>query len=568
MSDWRRYMDGDEGRWLFREERLLHRDGCSVAAALRRDPWQRPIFKIFDDPRTKLGYVDACRGFGKTSIAAALAVERLFLRRDHSTFVVAADRDQARILLAEARGFVSRDPVLRKICVPRRDWIENKLNGSTLEVLSSDAASNYGYGARQFTVLFDEFWAQPSRDTWDAFWSAVPKFRGSQAFVLTNAGVDKDGVAWKIREQCRTSGDPALQFWASADHDVIPSWIDPEEIELQRRTLPRTVFSRLWEGKWGEGSGDFLLREEIEACIDEKLDPNTLMFDTHRRYYLGIDLGLRHDRSVIAVVHKERETVIVDHLRTWFGSPEHPVSLEDVQAHLHRLGKCIPRIRRGYLDPWQGLLMLERAKRAGMRTIEEFTFSPSNIQLLSQTLWNVFKTGSIRIPPHALLIDELVTLRIIEKRYGWRIDHQAGGFSDHAIALGLALVAAIPETGEIAGDDRRLQYFYDEFAPGVHARMFGLGKRSGLTMVGYQQRKMNDYASIRFLQTLRAMDRISVQEASVIEQQIRDAIWRNRDATRALGCISDGYDDELGSLHDFLHPPAKTPKPTTEGVTQ
>jgi hypothetical protein len=229
----------------------------------------------------------------------------------------------------------------------------------------------------------------------------------------------------------------------------------------------------------------------------------------------------------------------------------------------------LSRIKRGYLDPWQAMMMLERARRAGLRTIEELTFTPANLQLLSQTLWHTFKSGNIRIPPHAALIDELVTLRIVEKRYGWRIDHQAGGFSDHVIALGLALVAAIPESGEIAVDDRRHQDLYDEFKPRVSAKLFGLPKRNELTMVDFphnQPRGMDYYSNVRFLQLLQKMDRISPQEASVIEQQIRDSLWRNRDARRALGCITDGFDEELGPLDEFLHPPTKAPEQTHKGV--
>ena len=572
MISWKRYLDGAEGRELFRQERLRLPDGRSVAQALKDDPWQREPLAMIDDPRTRLAFVDQTRGGGKTTLCAWIAVERLVLRRNHDILVVSNDRDQARILSREANGFIARDEVLRRVCDPLRERIENKVNGSRLEVLSSDAVSAYGLGSRSTSIIIDEFWGAPNRELFDAMWSSVPKAPDSQLIALTNAGPDRDGIAWEIRELCRLSDDPALRFWASAEHNITPSWIDAEEIERQRRTLPHSVFARLWLGEWGHGSGDFLTREQVEECIDERLDPRTSNFAKNRRYYLGVDLGLRHDRSVIAVIHKERETVIVDHLATWHGTPEHPVSLEDVQAHLHMLGKRIPRLKRGLLDPWQAAMMLERARRAGLRTIEEMTFTPANIQLLSQTLWNTFRSGNIRIPPHAALIDELVTLRIVEKRYGWRIDHQAGGFSDHVIALGLALVAAIPETGEIAVDDERHQYFYDQFKSRVSAKMFGLGKRGELTLVDFPHaqphpRHIDYYASIRFLQTLRAMDRISPQEAGVIEDQIRQAIWRNRDATRALKCITDGFDNELGSLREFVDGPVRKRETTQKGVS-
>jgi hypothetical protein len=553
LTAWVEYLAGDEGRARFRWERLrLPRDTGSLVEGFERDPWQREHFAIFDDPAVRLVFIEATRGFGKTTEAGALGVERIVLREDHDVLVIANDRDQARILSREASGFVQRDGMLSALCDVQADRILNRQNDSVLQVLSADAITNYGFGARPFTAVFDEFWAQPDRDLFDAIWSAVPKTPGSQVLILTNAGPARDGPAWEIREMCRASTDPALRFWSSAERGVHPSWIDPAEVERQRRTLPRSVFARLWLGEWGHGSGDFLTREQVETCIDPRLSAHSLVFHERRNYYLGLDLGLRHDRSVICVGHRERERFVVDHLQTWFATPENPVSLEDVFAHIMMLSRKIPRLKRGYLDPWQGIALLERAKRGGVKTIEEFTFTPQSLQLLSQTLWNAFRSGQISIPGYGPLVEELVTLRVVEKRYGWRLDHQSGGFSDHPIAVGLALCAAIGERGEIVVEDPRLSFALEKLMEKVVYRRrwgFATGKPLGLLLYTPTPTEENYYAVLRATQLMVHLDRMSAPEAESNYQAVREAARRD---PSLLAGITDDVEDILGDIDDFL----------------
>jgi phage terminase large subunit-like protein len=216
---WPRYLDGAAGRAAFRRERLRLRGGRSLADAFERDPWQREHFAIFDDPAVGLAFIEATRGFGKTTEAGALSVERIVLREDHDVLVIANDRDQARILSREASGFLQRDSMLSTICDVQADRILNRQNGSLL-VLSADAITNYGFGARSFTAIFDEFWAQPDKDLFYAIWTAVPKTPGSQVLILTNAGPALDGAAWEVRELVRSASDPAVSELKTVPPDL------------------------------------------------------------------------------------------------------------------------------------------------------------------------------------------------------------------------------------------------------------------------------------------------------------------------------------------------------------
>ena len=83
--------------------------------------------------------------------------------------------------------------------------------------------------------------------------------------------------------------------------------------------------------------------------------------------------------------------------------------------------------------------------------IEEFTFTSSTIQKLSQNLFYLFHNSLIRIFPYKLLEDELLSLNAEEKSYGWRLDHKSGGYSDHVISLGMSSMFAIQDERASAG---------------------------------------------------------------------------------------------------------------------
>ena len=66
-----------------------------------------------------------------------------------------------------------------------------------------------------------------------------------------------------------------------------------------------------------------------------------------------------------------------------------------------------------------------------------------NIGKLSRNLFYLFKNQSIDLPKFSKLEDELKGLQVIEKSYGWRIDHSEDTTSDITMGLGMAAVFAM-----------------------------------------------------------------------------------------------------------------------------
>jgi hypothetical protein len=294
--------------------------------------------------------------------------------------------------------------------------------------------TTYGLGGvgRGYLFIADELWAWRGRELWDALFTATGKTPLWRGIVLSNAGFGFQSVAWEVRELCRTSGPP---FYLYSPEGPVASWLTYEWREMQRRSLPPNVYQRLIENKCVEGSGSFITRPQLQACIDPYLVPR-LAGQPDVQYVAALDLGLKRDRTALAVGHLDQEenTVVLDVLRTWQGSRSDPVSIAEVEEELLSLAGRF-QLRRVAMDPWQLQSSLQRLGQT--LPVSEFIFSAESVRRLSEALFNLIQTTRLRLYHDEELEKEFLALNVVQKGYVWRIDHTSAGYSDRAMALGM-----------------------------------------------------------------------------------------------------------------------------------
>ena len=79
--------------------------------------------------------------------------------------------------------------------------------------------------------------------------------------------------------------------------------------------------------------------------------------------------------------------------------------------------------------------------------MKEFHFTAESVRRLSETLFNLIQTAGLRLYQDDELEQELLNLNVVQKGYGWRIDHASGGYSDKAMALGMMALEALAMPG-------------------------------------------------------------------------------------------------------------------------
>jgi hypothetical protein len=417
-----------QDRMAFRREAVTLEDGRPFGETI--EPWQAEDFAALDSGQYRHAYLERPRGHAKTFDLGTEAVAELLLGRPgQRLFCAAADEDQARLLFEDVADKFRRSPLLRgSVRIMQREIIVTA-TGSRLKVLSSDAPT--AYGLRPDWIAVDELAEWRRRELWDSLWSATGKRPGCRMLVITTAGWDFAGIAWEVRQVAQQEAD-----WYFSARGQCASWLRPEWLEQQRRTLPAHVFARLHESRWVEGAGAFLLVAEVDAIFTPGAPPGPGP--------VAVGLGLARAAAVAAVVRRlSGGLVVVEVLETWQPTAGRRVDLQEVEDATAVLARQFgaPVI----LDPWQAVLMGQRLRVRGVR-VEEYQFTAEGRRRLFSVLLDLIRTGCLRCRPHEALRAELLGLEVQETSAGWRVDHRPGRHDDHvvAVALGAQQVAAAP----------------------------------------------------------------------------------------------------------------------------
>lgn len=459
--------------------------------------WQRADFEALDSSweRVALGgsnggfegaWLERPRGHSKTGDLATMAAWILtYSQRKVSGVAAAADKDQARLLRNGIETLVRLNDWLDGYLDVQAYRVVNKITGSELEILSADVASSFGL-TPDFVIL-DEVTHHTNRDLTDSLLSSAAKTDGSLVVAILNAG-NKDTWQWELREQIRQ--DPEWYF-----HQLDgpkESVISAARLAKQQKRLPPSKFKRLWLNQWGDGAGDAIDAEDIQAAI-KPIEPLTAP-EPGFAYVAGVDLGLTRDSSAIVVLGIDvgcYETVkpaegdskpessgtvaaLID--LGMIEAPEAPitevyregtgrirlaavevftpteggrVSLEAVEKRTQELHDTFLLQSVG-LDPWQAAQMTERLLSRGVPA-EPFTFNSANLQAAATETMEAFRDRRLDLFDHVDLIPDIKALRIQDKGQGFRLvssrkksgeEGTAHGDTATALSIALALLKA------------------------------------------------------------------------------------------------------------------------------
>ena len=425
---------------VFLEEQYYLESGRLI----KLEPVQKKILTGIFQHKDKNGlriYNDALIGMikksGKSSLASGVALFMLFcdpvVDDPNEIYSIASDREQASIIWQKTKRAIERNPILLGSVKIYRDSIVIPSTGNLYKVLSSDSFS--AHGLNPTCVIGDEIWNQKNRDLLDAL-QFSPTRKQPLRFNVTYAGTDTTSILYELYDKGMRKENSKMYFHWSHKPEV--SWITPEFIEERRRELPPAVFQRFWENKWSSGANSFFTREDVMQCRDSFLKPK-FQGEKGVQYFYACDLGLVKDRSVSLILHKDKETgmVIVDSIKMWQGDRNNPVKIADIEEDILLASQNFPRLK-VVVDPWNLKSTIERLKRHCR--IEEFTFTSSSVEKMSRNLYYFIHNGLVKFFPCKELEKELLSLNLEQKSYGYRFDHPSSQFSDHAMALSMALM--------------------------------------------------------------------------------------------------------------------------------
>jgi phage terminase large subunit-like protein len=257
---------------------------------------------------------------GKSSLLAALALHHLLVTEDAECVIAASSREQATILLRQARGLIRRSAALARLMHVKQREIVSSIDDGRIRVMASD--ENTADGVIPTLALVDELHRHKSADLYGVFRDGLGP-RDGRMITISTAGDDESSplgvmraAAHKLATSERTG---AYRYCRSADGQyVMHEWsLDAEEdrtdmavvkqanpapwqtIEaLRRRFESPSMTSWQWArfacGVWVKGEGSAIQPEDWDA-----LRSDGAVIPAGSPVWIGMDLGWVKDTTAL-----------------------------------------------------------------------------------------------------------------------------------------------------------------------------------------------------------------------------------------------------------------------------
>lgn len=435
---------------------------------------------------------------GKTFLAACLGLWWGFTHSHTEIIVCANDLEQStgRVFATMVKLCEHNAELKRSVKLKAAEIVIS--NGTIIKAVANDYRGEAG--ARHSLAIFDELWGYDSERAERLFEEMTPPPTEPDAWLLivTTAGFSGESRLLERLYQRGLAGERVeadLEVFRDADmvmfwsHTPRQPWQTPAYYAEQARLLRPTTFQRLHRNEWTTAEAAFITAEMWDACVDADRQPRAA--SDQLVLFLGIDGSVTGDNAATMYVAWEGDRLVLVRHRIWHPTKAEPLDIEatieaDVLATRERF-----RLKRALADPYQLHRSVTTLKSMGVK-IEGFAQTQANTSRMGGALFELLKTGGLRLYPDAELRRQALNTMGVETPYGVRIAKQTGSKKiDGIAALALACVAALDAgprqqapiivtqfTGErtisFEEEDRRLAEFVKRLYPHDANRLLGL----------------------------------------------------------------------------------------------
>lgn len=360
-------------------------------------PWQKELIRhVFagdaNGYRNRISLIGQPRKNGKSALGSLFGVYSLILgAKGAEVYSVAAEKEQARIVFADAKRLIEASPELTAITKLYRDAIELPGEGSVYRVLSAEAYSKEGLNPS--ATIFDELHAQPSRELFDVM-SLAMGARGRQGTLIsiTTAGVKsdstgQDSIAYSLYNYGKRVASGEVQddtffmaWWEAqddADHRLPATWqdanpgfgdiCDAQDFVSAVRRTPEAEFRTKRCNQWVSSQISWLPTGAWDACSGK----TTV---TGKDYIMGLDGSFSGDATVVTYTTIE-EIPQVGIVGAWEKDPNiHDdtwrVDVLEVEETIRQFVKENPNIKEIACDPYRWQRTMQVLMEEGYPIVE------------------------------------------------------------------------------------------------------------------------------------------------------------------------------------------------------
>jgi phage terminase large subunit-like protein len=263
-------------------------------------PFQKKIIRGAFNKKVRQALVSVPRANGKSSLAAALAVQNLIDGPESAEVViVASTKEQAGIVFRAAKRMIELNPLLENRVQIYRDKIFHPATNGALFSLPADPDALHGYDPS--LLIVDELHVV-THETWEAATTAAGKRPESLTLAISTPSNSHDSIMWELVQHGRKGTDKQFFFteWAAPEGcriDDEAAWktanpalacrkpfLKADAMRAVMKTVREEPFRQLRLGQWVGKVNKWLPFESWDFCQDTTISigpdkPITAFFD-------------------------------------------------------------------------------------------------------------------------------------------------------------------------------------------------------------------------------------------------------------------------------------------------
>ena len=330
---------------------------------------------------------------------------------------------------------------------------------ASIASISGGCSSNSLRGHNTIVVIMDEFAFFINNDgrfsgdsVYRALTPSVADFQRDGRIVTISSPWRKDGKFYERYQQSFEEQDTTLMFkmYSAMCNPKIDSTFLKAERRRDRSNFLCEFGAEFSDSvvAWIDDPDEFKSCVKQRSCVSMAVPGNT--------YYAGVDVGLKNDASAVAVVHKEGNTIFIDHVDLWFSGSSDVwekettiyegcrkyadndiLRMTDIANEIALLHRKFG-IKEGFFDQYQGYSLAELLHNLGLKQFEVVSLSEREIEEMFDLFKTLYTEKLLDFPNHPVLLSEMLLLEGEKKSNGRikvRAPNRSGAHDDLADAI-------------------------------------------------------------------------------------------------------------------------------------